>query len=127
MSALWSKCLVFATALLLALPPGWCCAKTEGQPEKVPAKAKHCCCCQEHSRKPDSGPNRLPTIPYKNCQCQKDSTAPQNPESLTLDPGIAITLPPDNSNGHAARNIQLHDASSFSSPPLHVLQCLWRC
>lgn len=127
MSTLWSKCLVFATALLVALPPGWCCAKQVVKPEKAPAKAKHCCCCPESSPKPQSGTNRLPPDFFKNCCCQKDTTAPQNPESPALDLSPAISLVIDNSGKHAIHTAVLLDAASFSSPPLHILQCLWRC
>jgi len=125
MNTLAVKFLVLCNALLLALPAGWCClpAAPEGREVPVPS-APTCCASQEREPAPD---DPSPVHSDSSCCCQKDGLRAMTAEqSLSLSTAILAVVP-----GIVAAQPEataLHTAVLVdASPPLHVLQCVWRC
>src|SRR5690242_7536074 len=88
MRGLPCRLLVFGTALLLACPPGWCCALPVASPTpkvqtKSPPSAEHSCCCpRAPGTSQHSLPAKTPPIPGRTCCCHLDRTLMPGPESV---------------------------------------------
>jgi hypothetical protein len=112
------------TSLVLALPPGWCgFFMHRGQAKCIPAEAT---CC----RRPDpSRSSKAPVRPSVQCCCLQDAVLPQRP--IAWDGAASVVLPV------VADSLPLGGVSPTAAaaaleplatgPPLHVLQCVWRC
>lgn len=127
MSAFVSKFLVLTSAVLLALPSGWCCTTPSQKAPKAPAQAAHSCC--RHHEKPLS-PDRepVPKQPVQKCCCEKDLATSQNPETPSL--YLPLSIPVVIADAPVADLRGGGDATLVPLPlssPLHVLQCVWRC
>jgi len=122
------KLLVLTCALLLALPPGWCCATPNPKAADLPAQPTHSC-CQHEQPTPNQEP--MPAVPVQQCCCEKDLASPSSPSSpKTTSLDLAISIPvviPDAPAAHVAGVGVLDFAGPSPSPPLNVLQCVWRC
>lgn len=119
----FSKLLVLTSALLLALPPGWCCAAPSPKDADLPVQPTHPCCQHEQST-PDQKP--APAQPVQKCCCDNDLASPPSPETTSPDLAISIPVAIPAPALHATGVSDL-SFTDFSSPPLHVLQCVWRC
>lgn len=125
MNTLFVKLLALCNALLLALPAGWCClpAAEEGRESHV-QPAPTCCASQEREPAPD---DPSPVQSDSECCCPKDGLRATTVEQtlslstaiLAVVPGIVAAQP----EATALHTSVLVDAS----PPLNVLQCVWRC
>jgi len=121
----FSKLLALTSGILVGLPPGWCCAAPSPKAAELPPQPVHSC-CQHEQPMPDKEP--APAQPIQKCCCEKDLASPPSPE--TTSPELAISIPlaiPDAPALLAAGVSDLCFTDHFSSPPLHVLQCVWRC
>jgi hypothetical protein len=135
MSCLVRHILTLSAALLLVLPPGWCClaprARASARASARLAAEPGCCHgCPTH---PDHGtaPERdeAPVAPNTNCCCVTDATAPTDPETPAADSASAplvvlvadLALPPV--VHRFTRDSQFH----VLSPPPRLLHCVWLC
>jgi hypothetical protein len=119
--------LALCTAVLLALPAGWCCASPA--PEVTETKSNVPPCCQskhEEGKSSDSAPGN----PHRNCECcwaPESSTAPSKtfvPDgALVAIPVAVVTAPITLPSVIEPVETRLLSASS----PLHVLLCTWIC
>ncbi|HEX3872338.1 MAG TPA: hypothetical protein VHV77_17960 [Pirellulales bacterium] len=120
------RSLTVFSALVLALPPGWCReVSTVCRSEKPVAKPT---CCHRAQSKPIDSKSRSAPLEGR-CCCVRDVVAPQKSQAPQADFNLALaTIVVD-----AAPVVGSHSiAETFSSPwpsgpPLRVLQCVWRC
>lgn len=115
-----------AGSLVLALPPGWCCPPVRHvRPESAPVPST---CC--HGRVPDRPADpEPPQAPVKaECCCQQEATVPEQP---VQPPEPAVLAEPHMSGDPAlvAGHVRADMVGVVAppGPPLHVLQCVWRC
>jgi hypothetical protein len=116
MSAFVSKFLVLTSAVLLALPQGWCCPSLI---QKSPVKPAPSCC---HHQEEQSPPNQEPSHPVQKCGCEKDLTPLGNPEKSSPDLGLsfAAAVPVVQATDDESARDSNFDFS-WPAPPLHVL------
>jgi hypothetical protein len=126
------RILILCNALVLALPPGWCCAALLWgrckQGESAPTSSD-CCCCPK--TKPDHSspvPIPAPSSPAKLCCCQSDPLAPPTSKPV-LEASVLVswhgnteTLMPADVEGPSAGG-----RSCILLPPLRIVHCVWRC
>jgi hypothetical protein len=137
------KLAVVLQALLLALPPGWCCAiawptgKTVAGGEAASGNTgetvRPCCHARMPSRPGDadrnSAPSRpTPVRPAAECCCSRVATTPPRLVHQTDDDALPlyVDLPIANAtvlSGQRDTVQCVHPAG----PRLHVLKCVWRC
>lgn len=120
-----SKALSGFLVLVLALPPAWCCARPASRTaDPVAPAAQHSCC--GHQSAPTSDESPAPTPIASNCCCQKDWKP-----SPTVEPVVLVALPVELLADSVLSELATVEAvtASFeiSDPPLHILQCEWRC
>jgi hypothetical protein len=123
------RILVLGNALLLALPPGWCCLLPARPTAPAPEDALPCCpLCRHEAQQPASPPEACPNPPAGGCSCQSDPATP--PQAKTAAPDLSVA-PDFASAGEALAPTGIGPAlavlPSFASPPLQVLLCVWRC
>ncbi|MEQ8787876.1 MAG: hypothetical protein RIC55_16340 [Pirellulaceae bacterium] len=124
MPALLMKLLIVAQVALLALPVGWCCAGGRATSMWEVSPTKGCCASQaapQHERS-------RPSPPAARCCCQRNVLLPAT--IVKLPQGEVASLDRIFSPAAHLRAISLEGPISFScdtGPPLHVLQCVWRC
>ncbi len=120
--------LVLSAALLLALPPGWCCFTPRGHAGARPQAGQDCCHGgPAHSAAPYR--QEPPAAPATSCCCPTDATTPADPETPAADPFSApfalpvgeVRLPP------AAPTLTRGDPPHPPSPPPRLLHCVWLC
>ena len=126
-----SRSLVALVSLLLALPPGWCCAALPGEREAT-APALHSCCHVNTKTPAGRAPAHLhqrPPAECPGCACpDRDSAAANRPQTgpvqLTLPLNVAPTpaVPVFNESGPTASA-----GRHVSSPPPQLLHCIWLC
>jgi hypothetical protein len=121
--AILGRILVLTTAVLLALPTGWCCSAPAASP-KSSSKVPPCC------RTEKTNETRTPACPAQSDKCccrNNDKTEPPAklsfaaPLAITLDvlvdlPAIVISAVAD-----------LEPSAVESPPPRHLLLCVWLC
>jgi hypothetical protein len=122
--------LVFCTAVLLALPQGWCCFLPLPTPcrEEAPAEVAACCHGPDGVRHEPMAPTPEPAKPLKACCCQPDALAGPNVEKPQLDLGLVASVSAP-APGLAFANTpgRIDDGFHLLSPPLHLLHCVWLC
>jgi hypothetical protein len=124
MNSLLLQFVALGTSLVLALPAGWCgLFVRNGQAKCMPAKAT---CCHGPA---SSEPSKAPAQPSVQCCCQRDATLPEKPiqwddAGRVVMPVVVDPLAPD--LALLATNLTAL-APISTGPPLHVLQCVWRC
>jgi hypothetical protein len=123
----FTRLLVLATSLLLALPAGWCCAApTPTEPE---SKSNVPPCCQGR-HEDNSRDTSAPITPHQNCECcwaPQSSTPPSKtalPDVPLLVEPLAAVLAP---MMRPTVEVPIETGLAFASPPLHVLLCTWVC
>jgi hypothetical protein len=116
------------SAVLLALPPGWCqavsahCRAEQGAPAAG-------CCHQAEQRPADTG--TTPVSSEIHCCCSRDAAlvgesvqAPDDrgaaPPAILADLANLVALRPQVIGDYAAR------ADLYAGPPLRILHCVWR-
>ena len=126
MRAVLLQLVVAANSLVLALPPGWCGAFL--RPDRAEPAPVQATCCHRTAQGHPSSPEQVPARPTVECCCQRDVTVPEKPPHLPEAP--PLHLPPV-ADIAAPLVVQTYGeaAGVFVSPgpPLHVLQCVWRC
>jgi hypothetical protein len=126
MKSVLLQLLAVANSAVLALPPGWCGAfMRHDRVQPAPVQAT---CCHRAAQGHPSKSEQVPSRPTVECCCQRDATVPEKPVHLPDAPPLALPLVADIP---AMLVGQPHGetAGVFVSPgpPLHVLQCVWRC
>jgi hypothetical protein len=118
------RVLVLANALLLALPPGWCCL-----PADEPARAAAPCrgCCHQAGDPQDATPEPEPLPPANDCCCLWDSVPPPDSRGLAPDLSVAAAVFAEALPVLHAPRVEREAPHSFAPPPRHVLLCLWLC
>lgn len=121
------------SAVILALPPGWCCfalnalAAASVQAADT-ARPVHQCCRTPHTpRGKESSPPAAPAAPKKSCCCQQDVSGPKDSDA----PGQAAPV------GVVAGLPQLPVIATISPPTdrfisgptvsLQLVYCVWTC
>jgi hypothetical protein len=127
--SVFSRYLVLASALVLALPPGWCCVRPAlaAESRAEPAPARVCC----HCAVPEQGPRKpvptKPGFPSKPC-CEVGSgtivTSPEKPQNTLV--ADLTTVAPGLDNAFDEQ-VTVFCTVPASSLPLHVRNCLWLC
>src|SRR5262249_49298663 len=149
MSIFLARSLALAAGFMLVLPPSWCCtigvgeccgtetqsgftpSRTEEKPDKPEGP---CCCCKDKgpeksSQKPPSSRPAKPDKPGKALCCERlPSDRPANvkpmPDWSAFIPGFVL---PGTSTPQAAFADDSKQELVFSSPPVHILYCVWLC
>jgi len=125
------KSLVVLQTLLLALPPGWCCAAASAESAPFVNEGRWCCQAlgqeiESTGRPPDS--HSPPRRPAAECCCPREATAPQKTAPPANDSALPVFAVAPVS---VARLTELPAQSATGvwpgDPPLHVLQCEWLC
>lgn len=153
MNSLALSLATFACSLSLALPPGWCCmlapSRVQTGADQVVQQAEESAptarrsCCHRGVAGPQTGlaPTATEfTVAQPVGGCQHQSRTPQVRCCCTRDAVVrekAVDAPADALPvALVAEAAPLPAATSFfpaqrvpspASPPLHVLQCVWRC
>src|SRR5262245_7893003 len=125
MSYFLARSLAFACAVLMTLPPGWCCVQPSVHAPD-PARTPRGGCWSHQSQSAEPEPT-APVQPCSRCDCETTPTfapAPEVPNLPAAADGsfLAVaerTIP--GSTGPAGPGFV------FDSPPLLLLQCVWRC
>ena len=118
---------VLASALLLALPPGWCQAvSAHCRVEKVVPAAT--CCHEAQQDSPESQNTPVPSSVQ--CCCSRD--AAPIPESVQApdDHGVSLFTVSDDLTAITCPQVvggYSALADLHAGPPLRILQCVWRC
>jgi hypothetical protein len=137
MRVVFSRLLVFGTALSLAFPPGWCCLALQAQPEEpteAPIELPHSCCSPGHAAPapaspcPDPGEQDQAPAPCPGCCCQ-------GVPAITAEhvhPPVDVALPaPLTGAAEARASVAAAPCARLDtpalSPPLQLLHCVWRC
>src|SRR5215471_14677199 len=119
------KLLALVAGLPLVLPAGWCCAAPALTQARKPVTRPHCCSPTNSEMPPLPCPSSTPTKASEQC-CSVDSVpAPSFKSPIVLgvaSPIAAVDLPPLLAIPGLAGG-----PCPISSPPLHVVQCVWRC
>jgi hypothetical protein len=124
MNSLLLQLVALGTSLVLALPPGWCSLfMRDGQANCAPAKAT---CCHQPA---PSNSSKAPARPSVQCCCLRDATLPEKPIQRDDTGGVVLPVVIDpvvlDLASSTAGVVALGPLSA--GPPLHVLQCVWRC
>ncbi|MCI0700015.1 MAG: hypothetical protein L0241_02895 [Planctomycetia bacterium] len=144
------RVLALACCVLLALPPGWCCATTGGKccgsalplvpaPVSVECSTSQTCagktcavgCCSKEPGNQCPEPAPKPQKPDRPCDttcCEHPPTiAPKVEHSgIDLGPvGVQVTLTETASPEAVAALMSVPPRSAF--PPLYILHCVWLC
>lgn len=134
MAGLLWKSLVLFNALLLALPPGWCCAapsltKLPAAVASSPAARTVPPCCQARARAPSESPG--PVIPpARNCGCCFGNLQAVVPRPAAKAAFVALWIPLVLAPTAAAEAAPSGEIAPIPRPPgpsLQVLQCVWQC
>jgi len=119
-----SKVLQLSLVLVLALPPAWCCAAPVPRAADTAAPVvQHSCC--SHRSAPASDESSAPVPVATQCCCQKDWKP-----SPRVEPVIFTALPVELLTDllpELAAGASLTAQYVVANPPLHILQCVWRC
>jgi hypothetical protein len=138
MSSLFRQVLAFTCSVLVALPPGWCCfietspcCQTQTPPKKEqPADPPPCCCCHHQAGAEEhvSDVPAQPSAPQKLCCCEPTPSALPRIEKFSADlTAVLLPLPVEAPTVFSVSVPTGPGSLLSSSPPLHVLQCVWRC
>ena len=138
------RVLTLVCGVLLALPPGWCCAAIAGQccgPTLPSAPATSKCCTGKTCAGQTCSSGCLTelthehsaTLPKPNCPC--DASCCERPpadlpkvERPALDLGtVGVLVPFANAADHPVVAILVNVPPRSAFPPLHVLHCVWLC
>jgi hypothetical protein len=127
-----SQLLALTAALLLALPPGWCCFTPPHSGASPSAEAERDCCSGGPAHKdhqPTPSHEDCPAAPTSACCCDTAATGPAGPETATPDSvPAALALPADHADLCSAGAGFLWDITPHaSSPPPRLLHCVWLC
>ncbi|MGE0609451.1 MAG: hypothetical protein AB7O62_20335 [Pirellulales bacterium] len=124
MNAAVLKSLVLANALLLAMPPGWCCRVPA---IKDAAVRKSSCCHQQTPERP--APSQMPGQPGLHCCCTRQATLPQAAVAPDHDGVNAVAVLAETALGPLQQTLPLSHAlpAMAAGPPLRILNCVWRC
>jgi hypothetical protein len=127
------QALMLGTALLLALPPGWCCKLLPQAGNTLPAPASRCACCADHSA-PLS--HTCPTLQQDApsperafvCCCPADNALREGSDTTRADLS-SLSLPPVTCAGMTlvAALIARSQIPFPASAPLQLLHCVWLC
>jgi hypothetical protein len=122
------RLLVLTNGLLLALPPGWCAALPIHRTKSPPPKVNCCCSCKPPSPSERPDPKPSPRQPLQICCCRGDLVVPPTLKIAVRDMAFAAVLDaPDDSGCHQGTAFADGLVGRFLPPPLHVLNCSWRC
>ncbi|HZT81477.1 MAG TPA: hypothetical protein VFA26_14710 [Gemmataceae bacterium] len=119
--------LVACNALLLALPPGWCCLPA-ARAESAPQPASSSCCCEHAPPAPEQPASPHPGKPCPRQCCHRDATPPAAVDKLHLDSTPAalpavVALGCDQPGSGPDGVPVVH----LLARPLQLLHCVWLC
>jgi hypothetical protein len=132
MGTLLHQALMLGTALLLALPPGWCCLRLQGG-KALAFPCATTACCAGHSASPL---HLCPTLQQERhspaqasiCCCAADTPMRESSETARAD---LTSWSPATSACAGVPLVTARIVGSFStiaaSPPLQLLHCAWLC
>ena len=116
----------FASSVVLALPPGWCCGVVRH--ERTPPAPVQTGCCHHTAKGQPSEPEQPPAPPTVGCCCQRDATVPEKSVQPTDAPALVLPLAVELTADLGGQSpCQAAGVLTPPGPRLHVLQCVWRC
>jgi hypothetical protein len=121
MNAMAAKLFSFCAALMLALPPAWCCAAPAEATERPVEECPACAARQQDDAAPASK-----SCPNDHCECRLKQLAP-TAAAKVVPPTVFAALPPVASPSIPTAPVWV--AASFlhdSGPPLRLLYCVLR-
>jgi len=122
------RILACTQALLLALPPGWCCIAPQPAAAEQPLVATgYLDCCHQDSPTNDT-PGPCSGRPIDLCCCHADMTIPAS--QLTMTGKAIFTVPVSLAGDTTTDQCAPRPLAVGLRPPgpsLQVLHCVWRC
>jgi hypothetical protein len=129
----FTRYLVLACSLLLALPPGWCClleAHTFGEIGKKRLRTCAACCCKDTAKGSETAPDPSAPRPPR-CPCDdRNSTSPDSAAGKSAGAAVlpiafgAAGLRPLTPVGDG---LPLLSFPAGLDTSLHLLHCIWLC
>ncbi len=126
------RALLLISTVGIVLPAGWCCVGARAEQPQASQPKRACCqrsCCQRRTvRKPvDCG--GIPGRPSVRCCCQRDAALPVKRVQQSVTPTVVLPIPVYELTPVVT---SVHDGAPSDwlldeGPPLHLLQCVWRC
>jgi hypothetical protein len=127
----WARqSLVLCAALLLALPPGWCCfTPLRGHDAAPPAQQRGCCHGAGRHAEHEPAPihHEPPAVPMQSCCCLTDTILPPDPTTAPADSAAAPVMLPAGMTSLPAETGPIPAIVFHWTPPLRILHCLWLC
>jgi hypothetical protein len=120
------RSLVLIAAGLLLLPQGWCCFVlcVAPAPPKPPVPSPPSCCESSCPVPADEAPSE-PTQPLL-CCCD-DLSSDRPPQQVVVTADLTVSDPPSDPPSAEQRPAAPNAPFVASSPPAHILQCVWLC
>jgi hypothetical protein len=128
------RILVMCSAVVIALPPGWCClgfraAAAASEPAEVTPPPKSCCHPEPVPVPPDGPVGQSRGAPTLSCCCQDKAAVRGDQKVATDGPGLSTPLvsPVVHWTGPLTGFREKHFTLFSLAPPLQVLHCTWLC
>jgi hypothetical protein len=129
---LLARTLALCSAVVLALPPGWCCyalnaalAASAAADEVTPPVHA---CCRTPAAPHENAPTPAPAKPKASCCCQQDAAQPKSVDTAAdALPAVAILPAAAPAAIRSMSNRAEDNVSPGASPSLRLLHCVWLC
>jgi len=130
------RVLLLVSSAGMVLPAGWCCSSVLGEQSQSDQHASQpkraCCqrsCCQRRAVRKTADCGGVPGRPSVRCCCQRDAALQAKRVQQSVAPTVVLPIPvcellpvlPSVCDGTPS------DRLMGEGPPLHLLQCVWRC
>jgi hypothetical protein len=133
MRSAFSRFLLLACGLLLALPPGWCCmvpawGTSQETPKSDGPQPRSCCGHSNEAPKPAAPerPNRAP-LPVDQCPCCERSTSTDAPKTVGCDQALTAPLPLIDLAAAPVAGPILDSPVFLFDHSLRLIHCVWLC
>jgi hypothetical protein len=125
-----SRILVVMQALLLVLPPGWCCMSPAMATATRPIAEKSC--CQQHENRGGEMPGPCRRDGQTGCCCPTDALAVSKVQARDESSHHAVILlfcdaTPSPAPAGDRSPTGPSGVPVFPGPSLQILHCVWRC
>jgi hypothetical protein len=136
------RVLLLVSTVGMVLPAGWCCSSVRGElfqsgqaqaaKDQAAQPKRACCqrsCCQRRAVRKTTDCGGVPGRPSVRCCCQRDAALQAKRVQQSVMPTVILPIPvsellpvlPSVCDGAPS------DWLLGEGPPLHLLQCVWRC
>jgi hypothetical protein len=132
--SLLSRILVLGSAMVIALPPGWCClgfrvAAAEYTPAEAVPQPKSCCHTEPEPVAADEPAGQAPSAPALSCCCRDEAAVRSDQKVVADGPTLAAPLVPPAVDwaGPLTSSHTDHLTPLALASLLQVLHCVWLC